>query len=359
MTLSYHGFCGFLRHLPKRFYVYAAILLLLALSPFWSGPRPSQVRLHGTAQEMGEQYGRAYWLRLRLLSRVYLKGIVCGNRDDRVEKAKSRARECWPAIAPRYREEIEAVGHAAGVDPALILLGNSFVDLGYGGGACRTVVSQTAQGGLLHAHNLDWDNLAGLGNWCITIVRRAPSDGRRRTVSIGVPGMVGALDIVNDRGLALSVNQIGFGRHQPGEPTFLLLRRVAETCDTFAQARAELLQAAPDTPFLITLSSAQEGRAAVFEPQGNHITERELKDGLVAADNEVWGPGYDGGIVEKAVRAAAPRDLAAVQAVMAHPDVLLVCNLYSVVFDFRANRFYLASGRMPAATHGYREFPLF
>ena len=34
-------------------------------------------------------------------------------------------------------------------------------------------------------------------------------------------------------------------------------------------------------------------------------------------------------------------------------------NIYSVVFDFRHNRLWLASGEVPAAKSRYREFPLF
>jgi hypothetical protein len=52
-------------------------------------------------------------------------------------------------------------------------------------------------------------------------------------------------------------------------------------------------------------------------------------------------------------------DLSAVQRVLAAPEVLMECNIYSVIFDFRHNRFWLASGEIPAAKSGYQEFQLF
>jgi hypothetical protein len=46
--------------------------------------------------------------------------------------------------------------------------------------------------------------LGGLDRWTTCIVRREPSSGRFKTVAIGLPGMVGAPDIINEKGLALS-----------------------------------------------------------------------------------------------------------------------------------------------------------
>jgi hypothetical protein len=90
---------------------------------------------------------------------------------------------------------------------------------------------------LFHAHNLDWDNLGWFGRWVTCIVRRNPSDGRFATVSFGFPGMIGALDIINEKGLALSFIQLGWGNGGTNEPVFIMLRRIAETCDSIDAAR--------------------------------------------------------------------------------------------------------------------------
>jgi hypothetical protein len=52
-------------------------------------------------------------------------------------------------------------------------------------------------------------------------------------------------------------------------------------------------------------------------------------------------------------------DLGGVQRVLGTQGVLMECNIYSAIFDFRHNRLWLASGEVPAAKGGYREYPLF
>jgi hypothetical protein len=47
------------------------------------------------------------------------------------------------------------------------------------------------------------------------------------------------------------------------------------------------------------------------------------------------------------------------QAILRHPEVLLACNIYSVIFDAARNRLYLASGSTPAAVRPYRVHELF
>jgi len=350
------------RRIPKRFAVYVVLLLVAALLPFWNGPRPGTVSLHGSPEEMGRQYGTACNWSIPLLCRVYLKRVLCGNNAQVLAQQRQRALALAPRVDGRILRELRATGQAAGVDEGLLLLGNSFIDLGCYGGACRSVVwnRPAAAGGLLHGHNLDWDNLAGLADWTVTILRRAPADGRYRTVAIAMPGVLGGLDIINDHGVALSLNQVGFGRPETAaEPGFLLLRRVAENCATYAAARAELLKASPHLPFLITLSSAREGRAGVFEPLAGGMRERTWAGDRVCAANDSWGRNDVQDSVATTVGKAELHTLADVRRLLAADGVLLECNIYSVVFDFTGNRLYLASGRMPAAKRPAREFPLF
>jgi predicted choloylglycine hydrolase len=144
------------------------------------------------------------------------------------------------------------------------------LDLGRARAGCRSVVvSQTNV--LFHAHNLDWDTLGGLGRWTTCIVRRNPSDGRLATVCIGFPGMIGALDIINEKGLALSFNQLGWGKGGTNEPVFLMLRRIAEMCASLEAARTNLIHAAPGMPFIITVSDARSGTGSVFERVNNRV----------------------------------------------------------------------------------------
>jgi hypothetical protein len=115
----------------------------------------------------------------------------------------------------------------------------------------------------------------------------------------------------------------------------------------------------PLLPFLITLSSAREGRAGVFEPFDGGMRERTWAGDRVCAANDTWGRNDVQDSVATTVRQAELHTVADVRRLLAADGVLLACNIYSVVFDFTGNRLYLASGRMPAAKRPAREFTLF
>lgn len=347
-----------LRRLPKRYWLYAAVLLLIVGWCLFPGPRPRQATLAGTPSEMGEAFGRGHRLFTRLLCRLYIKGFICGNDAGVVKERREKALTLWPCLQSAYQEELMGLSRGAGVDHGLLLLGNSFIDLGFSASGCRAIVS-TQGPELLHAHNLDWDSVGGLANWGITIVRRAPTDGRLRTVSIALPGMVGALDIINERGVALSLNQISYGSGEKTEPVFIRMRRIAEQCADYAAAKAEIEKIPPTTPFILTLSSARERRGGVFEPVGGRITERPPENALVCADNVTWGKAFRQSEVDRGVRRHKVADIAGMQAALRDKDVLLACNIYSVIFDFAGNRLLLASGKTPAAAGTYREYTLF
>jgi hypothetical protein len=263
--------------------------------------------------------------------------------------------DAWPAA---YRDELAAMSRASGVPLPSLAYANLFLDQGNARAGCRSLVTWE-DGHLRHGHNLDWENLGGVGRWCVVVTRRFPDDGRLRTVSIGFPGIIGALDIANEAGLALSFNQLGFGRGTAGEPVFLSLRRIAEQCRTWDEARAAVLALPPGMPFIITLSAAREGRAAVFERLREEIAERPLSGGYVCAANVAQTAGRTPSLVEQTVAAQPRATVAELQALLGHPDVMLSANLYSVIFDFQANRLHVASGKVPAATSGYRELELF
>ncbi|MFT5129425.1 MAG: hypothetical protein ACI8W8_003047, partial [Rhodothermales bacterium] len=87
------------------------------------------------------------------------------------------------SLLPLYQRELEAAAMATGRSRAEFAYGNWLLDMGNASLGCRTVVCKGTQG-LLHSHNLDWDNLAGFAKWTVTVLHRDPSDGRLRTVSI-------------------------------------------------------------------------------------------------------------------------------------------------------------------------------
>jgi hypothetical protein len=256
--------------MPKRYrWVVAALGALvlaagLVLFLVWHKPAPTQVRLAGTGAEIGTGYGSALGFRMKLVTRVYLDRIVCGGDRALIQARRGKALASMASWPPAYTNELAATAAAAGVDQGALAYGNCFLDLGNAKAGCRSLVVLT-NNLFLHAHNLDWDNLGGLGRWTTCIIRRKPSDGRFQTVAIGFPGMIGALDIINEKGLALSFNQPGFGKGNVSEPVFMMMRRIAETCSSLEAARKQLLQASSGMPFIITVSDASSGQASIFE----------------------------------------------------------------------------------------------
>ena len=343
--------------------VYAGLLVILLAAGFaagwiWYKPSPMEAVLKGNGREMGASYGQKLRTPIRLVTRFYLDRIVCKGNPKLIEGSRAAALRNLPNWPDRYREELNTAATAARIPVGALAFGNTFLDLGRAQAGCRSVVLSQSNT-VFHAHNLDWDNLGGFGRWATCIVRRNPTDGRLATVSIGFPGMIGALDIINEKGLALSFNQLGWGKGGTNEPVFIMLRRIAETCDSLETARTNLLNAPEGMPFIITVSDARAGAGSVFERARDRVMERPLQGGFVGACNTAQGTNFGVTKLDQILARVGTSDVREVRRVLEAPGVLLECNIYSVIFDFHHNRLWLASGEMPAAKGRYREYPLF
>ena len=242
-----------------------------------------------------------------------------------------------------------------------MMLANTFLDLGLYLAACRQLIVNT-DNGLLHAHNLDWDNLAGVGNFMVTIFRTSAAPGRFATVYMGFPGMIGALDIINEHGITLSFNQVGFTKGKCDMPIFIKMREITERCDSFESAEKELLNLPPGMPFCIGLSDAKNGKSKMFERgRGNKIRQRTGSNSILSADNNLWcGQKMTGRCaIDDVARKIKPNNIESVKKILRNDKVLMDCNIYSVIFDYRNNKLYLAAGNIPAAKDTYKEYQLF
>lgn len=325
------------------------------------GAGASTVRLHGTPSEMGTQHGKARSWSIALLMKIYVYRIICRGDEEKYRLRTAMAEKLLKKIDPRWTTESNAVAKAAGVKSEAMMLGNTFLDLGLYLAGCRQLMVNTEKV-LLHAHNLDWDNLAGVGNFLVTIFRTSAAPGRFATVYLGFPGMIGALDIINEHGIALSFNQIGVANGKCDMPVFIKMRDIAERCDSFESARKELLNMPPGMPFSIGLSDAKSGKSAVFErDRDNVVKQRSGHDSILTADNNLWCDKKMSGrcAIDDIAREIKPVDIAGMKKVLRDYKVLLDCNIYSVIFDYRNNKFYLAAGNIPAAEDTYEEYQLF
>lgn len=307
---------------------------------------------------MGAAYGKQLRWATLLLTRLYLDRIVCQNDSNLIKARHSRAAAAltnWPSA---YSQELNEIATAARLTPGALAYGNQFLDLGNVRAGCRSAVVQS-EALLIHGHNLDWDTLGGLGRWTTSVIRRDPSDGRFRTVAIGFPGMVGALDIINEKGLALSFNQLGWGKGNVTEPVWIMMRRIAETCPSLEAARKIITNAPPGMPFVITVSDAVRRSAAIYERTSKGVTERLLHNGWAAAGNAPQGTESGASILDRVMAESSVRTVSDLQKVLSSPEVMMGSNIYSVIFDFNNNTLFLASGQIPAAAGTYRVFQLF
>jgi hypothetical protein len=251
------------------------------------------------------------------------------------------------------------MAEASGSNVENLMLGNTFLDLGIREAGCRLAITPSGNE-LLHAHNLDWDNLGGVGNYLVTIFRTEAGNGRYATVRLGFPGMIGALDIINEKGIALSFNQAGFSSGKSKMPVFIKMREIAETCSTFEEAEKEILSMPRGMPFCIGLSDSKAGKAAVFErDQTQKIKKRLPSNRIITADNNLWCGRKVDSWIEKTAESIKPNDLESLKKLLRNKKVLMACNIYSVIFDHSNNAFYLASGKVPAAVEKYKKFQLF
>ena len=197
--------------IAKRILLYGALLVccflgLAAYVALGYHPAPAEVVCSGNPGDMGKQYGPTLRFPLKLMTRIYLDRVLCGGQTSIIQSRRRRAEAALDSFPEVYQKELAAIAAASGCEGSALAYGNCFLDLGHAVAGCRSVVIPTDTG-WLRGHNLDWDNLGGSARWTTCIVRRNPNDGRLRTVSIGFPGLIGSLDIINEKGLALSFIQ--------------------------------------------------------------------------------------------------------------------------------------------------------
>lgn len=323
-------------------------------------PSPYEVSLSGTPEEIGAQQGKYFKYSMRLLEKIYVEKIISGGSEKKLKDNTQRAKEIFYCIDERWTREVDAMAKASGCKAENLMLGNTFLDMGIREAGCRLAIVPNGKS-LLHSHNLDWDNLGGVGNFLVTIFRTEAGNGRYATVRLAFPGMIGGLDIINEKGIALSFNQAGFSSGKSKMPVFIKMREIAETCSTFEEAEKEILSTPEGMPFCIGLSNSRNGKAAVFERDlSMEIKKRIPVNDIITADNNLWcGSKMSSCMIEKIAQDIKPHDLESLKKVLRDKKVLMACNIYSVIFDYPNNAFYLASGRVPAALGEYKKFPLF
>jgi hypothetical protein len=189
-----------------------------------------------------------------------------------------------------YREEMDAMAHAAHVERDKLVLGNTMFDLKKVI-ACSALLVEPARSattGTLMGRNLDYPPLGYAHEYSLVTIYK-PGGASHNFATIGFPGLVGCLSGMNDAGLAVAVLEVPFVKTNEkrfdahGTPYALCYRRVLEECSTIAEAKA-LLETMKRTG-LSNLVVADREDVVAFEITPERVVMRRGPNGTCACTN--------------------------------------------------------------------------
>lgn len=216
-----------------------------------------------------------------------------------------------------YRGELKAWSEGMGVPSELLTVLNCQYELSHLGErthrglpswmrrllrlGCTAGAVKLAENRVVHVRNMDWP-LEAMGR-ATRLVRF--TDGDREFVTVGVPGMIGALSGMMPGAYSATINY--------APPTFtpgfdfgplFLLRHVFETCDTYEEACDTLSHTRLSSNVFFLVCSAK-GSACVIERTRKDFAKRPMRGGAISVANhyrsrkfEHHNGSWDPGIVE-------------------------------------------------------------
>ena len=128
-----------------------------------SHPAPREYAVCGSSERLGADLGRARARSLRLLQWLYVKPVVCLGDENLFQTRSAAVSKMLDTLPKRYATELTAFANSANVKLHEFFYANFLLDMGNARGGCRSAVVASDEK-LLHAHNLDWQNLGAWGN---------------------------------------------------------------------------------------------------------------------------------------------------------------------------------------------------
>lgn len=131
--------------------------------------------------------------------------------------------------------------------------------------ACSAVIDKDENGNLVFARNMDWPSFGLAGTYSL-VINRKHKKPKHSTAEIGVPGFVGTLTGMNDRGLSLSMNvcMSGSTHEMRGMPAAFYNRQCLETCSSVKDVRSFVKGNDPLGPYHLTAADSHDAKAFHF-----------------------------------------------------------------------------------------------
>ena len=269
----------------------------------------------------------------------------------------------------RFKQEMEALERASGVDRGSLVAGNTMFDLKNmvlcSGLALDSRQSDT--GGTLLGRNLDYPPVGDIGQY--TLVSIVRQQNRYSYAAIGFPGVIGVFSGMNEHGLALAIHEVVDIRaplrkfNPTGLPYALCYRQVLEQCRTIAEAQA-FLNSIPRAS-ATNLLMADKDNVAVLEVNPDQVRVIPGQMGVATCTNHYRHPDH---VPEDPANPFQSRErltcltnrcqkpgrvgLAGIKESL-HETNLGTNTLQSMIFDTKSLQLHLAYGPPPSSTGPY------
>ncbi|RME23668.1 MAG: hypothetical protein D6806_10860 [Deltaproteobacteria bacterium] len=261
------------------------------------------LRLIGTAEQMGRQYGE-------LMANELAEGVDWLSGDPTfsmlVPVAKSMGfveeamEQSYPEILDECRGMVEAAEEQGvsewDMDLCIGLAwGEVIVEhVSNGGPGCTQAAAAgpaTPDGELVHGRNMDWSELAFLLEHPTIIVRQP--EGKIPFAVVGFPGSVAPYSGMNAAGLSIASDEIDARSDidRTGRSHQQMMYKILEECSSLQEAEEFLRSQDHMTAEAFLVSDGNTGEAAVFEMTANHLAVRRLgEEGVLGLTNHFVHP---------------------------------------------------------------------
>jgi hypothetical protein len=318
------------------------------------------VRLRGTPREQGLAHGAALAPQVRHLIGSYLASVV-GSGDGRTPLVRL-AERLAEGLLDDETAEIEGLASAlgGGVSREDLIVGNTFLDI-HRVALCSTIVTRDPRSGRpLFGRNLDFPSF-GVAHRLSVVFVHEPSDGAPY-VTVGWPGLLGALSGMNRAGVAVAVNLVyGASAADTGVPLTFALRRVLARAGDLADAEEILANVRFASSNNLTVCDVA-GRGAACEVGPERFVKRPFGNEPLLTTNHFVTRGMRPTLSPIALssyyRYACLRlgrgdlgerpGLESMKRALRRVALPLI-NLQGMIFEPAAGRVHVSMGRVPAA----------